>query len=247
MSFIDYFVVLFVLLVFLIIVIRIPFSLFAPFSDRIEVCLWAKTDKRPHDVCGTLGVHEEACAEQVHGARTVIIRDAADRVAGADGLATDRPGLALSVRFADCQSFIVFAPSKNVIGVLHAGWRGLIAGAIPEFFASLKRAWKIDPQDTWIAAGPSLCQKCAEFSDPGRELPSIPSKLINGKQVDLRGAADAQLMALGLPPHHFERLPDCTCCIPGTYWTYRGGDRETVKEGGTNVLGCALLNRKEKK
>ncbi|MDD5103054.1 MAG: polyphenol oxidase family protein [Candidatus Peribacteraceae bacterium] len=223
-----------------------PFSLFTPFSDRIKVVQWAKEDARPHDVCGVLGVKEEAYAEQVHGTKISIARDAIRYAPGADGLITDQSGLALSVRFADCQSFVVYAPEHHVLGVLHAGWRGLIAGAIRAFFATLKNEWKIDPKDTWVAAGPSLCQKCAGFSDPERELPSIPPEFINGNQADLRGAADAQLFTLGLPRDHFERSPDCTCCAPQTYWTYRGGDREAVKRGWTNVLGCVLLDRNER-
>gem|GEM_PF-382517 len=235
--------------------LRAPFSLFAPFSNRIEVVLWTKADARPHacvpktpatpacrhDVAGVLGANEEACAEQVHGAKTLVVRDAVQYAPGADGLVTDRIGLALSVRFADCQSFVVYAPSQHVIGVLHAGWRGLNAGAIRAFFETFKREWNINPKNTWVAAGPSLCRKCAAFSDPERELPTIPSAFIAGKNVDLRGAADAQLFALGLPPDHLERSPDCTYCNPGNYWTYRGGDREEVKTGQTNRLGCVLL------
>lgn len=232
--------------------IRSPFPLFGPFSDQIEVVLWTKADRRPHDVCGTLEVSEEANAEQVHGNVTTVVRTAMQYAPGADGLLTDRIGLALSVRTADCQSFVVYAPSTNVIGVLHAGWRGLAlyrseatgaglnAGAIPHFFETLRREWHIDPKDTWVAAGPSLCQKCAGFSDPERELPTVPSRFINGKHVDLRGAADAQLFTLGLPQAQFERSPDCTCCSPKTYWTYRGGDREEVKKGQRNLLACVL-------
>jgi len=220
--------------------IRSPFSLFGQFSDRINIALWAKADSRPHDVCGVLGVKEEAYAEQVHGAKTSIVRDAIRYAPGADGLLTDRVGLALSVRWADCQSFVVYAPQRHVVGVLHAGWRGLNAGAIPSFFETLKGEWDIDTEETYVAAGPSLCQRCAGFSDPKRELPAIPSQCVSGKHVDLRGAADAQLFALGLPRDHFERSPDCTCCNPGSYWTYRGGDREAVKLGERNLLAAVL-------
>lgn len=220
--------------------IRSPFAIFAPFADRIEVILWNKDDPRPHDVAGSLKVKEEAYAEQVHGAKTLVVRDAVAYVPGADGLLTDRAGLALSVRFADCQSFVVYAPSRHVAGVLHAGWRGLVSGAIPEFFATLEREWRIRPEETFVAAGPSLCRKCAGFSDPKRELPTIPPAFIAGNNVDLRGAADAQLLALGLPRHHLERSPGCTCCHPETYWTYRGSHREAVKRGERNLLACVL-------
>ena len=220
-----------------------PFLIFAPLADRFAVALWSKADYRPHDVCGAFGVKEEAYAEHVHGNRTAVVRDAVQYAPGADGLLTDRPGLALSTRWADCQSFVVYAPKRNVLGVLHAGWRGLVTGAIPEFFASMKREWNIDPEDTFVATGPSLCQKCAGFSDPWRELPTIPQQFINGKNADLRGAADAQLFALGLPHDHLERMPDCTCCRHEKYWTYRGGDRDAVKRGQTNLLAAVLRSQ----
>jgi copper oxidase (laccase) domain-containing protein len=60
-----------------------------------------------------------------------------NRTEEADGMITDVPGLALNLRVADCQSFVIFSPKKNVLGLLHVGWRGLISGAIPEFFAVL--------------------------------------------------------------------------------------------------------------
>lgn len=215
-------------------------AIFAPFADCLQVALWSKADLRPYDVIGALGARAEAFAEQVHGAHTSIVREAVRYAPGADGLLTDVPGLALCVRWADCQSFIVFAPERNVLGTLHAGWRGLNAGAIPRFFQVLKQEWNIDPAETFVAAGPSLCLKCAGFTDPVRELPNIPSAFIQGKHADLRGAADAQLLELGVPPDHLERHPDCTCCHAETYWTYRGGDRDTVKKGHTNLLACAL-------
>ncbi len=224
-----------------------PFTIFKPFRDRLAVAICNKHDPQPHDVCGVLDVKEEASAEQVHGAKTVIVRSAISHVPGADGLITDQSGLALSVRWADCQTFVVYAPEKNVLGVLHAGWRGLNAEAIPTFFAALKKEWDIEPQDTYIAAGPSLCTQCAQFSDPARELTTIDPMFFHERHVDLRGAADAQFFALGLPHDHLERSPECTSCTSGIYWTFRGGDREAVKRGGTNVLGCVLLDRNERK
>jgi len=220
--------------------IKEPFVLFATFANRISVTLWNRADLQPHDVCGSLNIPEEAFAEQVHCIKTSIVRNAIRYAPGADGLATDKPGLALSVRWADCQSFIVYAPERNVVGTLHAGWRGLNAGAIPQFFQVMKQEWNIAPEEILVAAGPSLCQKCSEFTDPKRELPNVPSEFIRGKNADLRGAADAQLLTLGVLPKHLERHPDCTCCHAEKYWTYRGGDREAVKSGERNLLACVL-------
>ena len=120
------------------------------------------------------------------------------------------------------------------------GWRGLIAGAIPEFFRVLKKEWGIDPSQTFVGAGPSLCKRCAEFTNPARELPSLSPQFVEKRHVDLQGAADAEFIALGVPENAIERSPDCTCCHPEKYWTYRGGDREAVKNGQTNMLVCLL-------
>jgi copper oxidase (laccase) domain-containing protein len=198
----------------------------------LAVTFYTKADEIPE----IEGVH----LDQVHGNRTVIVRAPSNRTEEADGMITDVPGLALNLRVADCQSFVIFSPKKNVLGLLHVGWRGLISGAIPEFFAVLTNNVDMSPADVFIGAGPSLCQKCADFTDPIKELPGIPERFISGKHADLQAAATEEFLSLGVRPEHFERHPDCTRCHPEKYWTYRGGDREAVKNGRTNMLSCLL-------
>lgn len=178
--------------------------------------------------------------KQVHGKRVMRVDHEIKKTEEADGMITDVPGLLLCVRWADCQNFVVYEPKKKVVGVMHVGWRGLIKGIIPEFFAVLKHEWNIDASDTFVGAGASLCQKCADFSDPASELPSIDPKYIKNRTVDLQRIAIDQLLSLGVKPDHFERTSDCTRCMPETYWTYRGGHREEVKNGYTNVLAAMV-------
>lgn len=231
--------------------IQSPFLFLRPFADRIAVSIFIKEDDIRSDAAAakTLGMKDAAGLNQAHGKRTVVVRGPSfdglrmtarsqdlNRSQEADGMLTDAPDLLLCTRWADCQNFVMFAPTQNVCGVLHVGWRGLIAGAIPEFFTVLKGEWGIAPGETLVAAGPSICKQCAEFSDPARELPNISTEFINGKFADLQGAATAQFLELGVSPEHFERHPDCTRCNPQTYWTYRGGDRDMVKTGHSNML-----------
>ncbi len=221
-----------------------PFQLLKPFEEQLSVAFFTKSDDIPDDQTAARAINASKAAGlwQKHGNHTVIVREPSNRTEQADGMITDAPDLALCLRVADCQSFVIFEPQKNIVGLLHAGWRGLIAGAIPEFFTVLKKEFGIDPSETFIGAGPSLCQKCADFTDPARELPSISKEFIHGKTVDLQGAATAQMIELGVQPDHLERHPDCTRCHPELYWTYRGGDREKVMEGHTNMLGVSLTN-----
>ena len=147
---------------------------------------------------------------------------------------TDQKNLVLTVRTADCQPFVVYIPEKNILGVIHAGWRGLIAGVIPNFFVTSG----IEPREALVAAGPSLCKACAVFEHPEAEISAIGSEFIDGQNVDLQGAAEAQLFELGVKKNNFKRHPDCTYCKKETYWTYRGGDKEAVLDGYTNVMAC---------
>jgi polyphenol oxidase len=182
---------------------------------------------------------------QVHGSKTIIACAPTDlsavALAKADGVLTDTPKLDLIVRAADCQNFAIFVPEKNIIGVLHSGWKGLVAGAIPEFFRTLEHEFHVKSSDVFVAAGPSLCSSCAEFSDPISELPGIDQKHFSGRLVDLHSIADQQLLDAGVPATHLERHPDCTLCKNDVYLSYRGSDKEHVKAGLSNFLVCSLL------
>ncbi|MDB4978865.1 MAG: hypothetical protein JWM56_1051 [Candidatus Peribacteria bacterium] len=220
-----------------------PFALFEPFQDRLETCILSKADaiQADADILKALQIENLASLHQIHGNTAVFVRAPTSRTLQADGLMTDAKNLTLTIRAADCQNFVVYAPGKNIIGLIHAGWRGLIAGIIPSYFQKLKDECGVEIEDTFIGAGPSLCQNCAEFSDPATELPGIPEKFINGRTADLRAFATYQLIAFGMNPEQFERYQACPRCDPKTWWTYRGGDREDVMKGRTNVLACRLV------
>ena len=69
--------------------------------------------------------------DQVHGGSLAVIEappKTRGRIAGCDALLTRQPGVALLVRTADCLPLVIADPSRGVVGIVHAGWRGLAAG-----------------------------------------------------------------------------------------------------------------------
>lgn len=222
-----------------------PFPIFDQFSGRLVTCIFTKDDDVQSDqqALDLIGNDKLPMASlwQIHGNKTVIVSEPTERTIQADGLITNKPNLILSVRFADCQNILVYDPNKKILGLLHVGWRGLIAYAIAEFFKKLKQEFNSDSGDVFVAAGPSLCQKCSRFSDPAKELPDIDPSFFDDHFVDLRGIAEKQLWEAGIKSDHFERHPDCTCCNPEVYWTYRGEHREKVKNGKSNMLACSII------
>lgn len=219
-----------------------PFSLLLPYEDELQTALLVKEDNvaSDADITRVTGAQSVVSLHQMHGRNVVRVDVPSSRTLQADGLITDQARLTLTIRFADCQGFIVYAPQKRVLGLLHVGWRGLIAGAIPSFFKVLKKEWGVNGSEAIVCAGPSLCTTCAGFTDPHKEVPAL-APYFHEKNVNLIAAADAQLESAGVCAANIERIADCTRCMPEKYWSYRGGDLEDVKRGFVNCFAATLL------
>jgi polyphenol oxidase len=66
---------------------------------------------------------------QVHGAR-VVIADTVERGVQADASYTASSGVVCAVKIADCMPVLIADAAGTVVGIAHAGWRGLAAGVI---------------------------------------------------------------------------------------------------------------------
>lgn len=115
--------------------------------------------------------------DQVHGS-DVIVATASnlDDVRGAtgDSLVTSEASLVLTVQTADCLP-AVFHSAEGVIGVAHAGWRGMASGVI-ERTADVMRS--LGATEIIIEAGPSIGPECYEFSEV--DLAQLATRFGNG-------------------------------------------------------------------
>lgn len=223
-----------------------PFEIFRPFSADLDVRMLTKEDnvKTDGETRRALDADVLATVDQPHGANVVIVEEEPDHDRAADGMVTDIEGVTLAARMADCQVIVAYDPGMKTIGVVHVGWRGLLAGAIPALLSKMSIAFKSGPSDLYVAAGPSLCMKCAEFTDPATELPGIDPTFFEGRNADLQGIADAQLLELGVKPERLERHPDCPRCKPDVYWSYRA-DKTGGLKGYRNVVAITLKRHEE--
>jgi polyphenol oxidase len=88
-------------------------------------------------VCEQLGLPAEpAWLEQVHGTGVTELEGEEPRNA-ADAVFTRRPGRVCAVQVADCMPVLFAARDASVVGVAHAGWRGLAAGVLEATVARL--------------------------------------------------------------------------------------------------------------
>ena len=145
---------------------------------------------------------------QVHG-RDVVLVDGgnADAMRGsppqADAAVTRTPGVVLSVRTADCLPVLVADREGSVVGVAHAGWRGLAAGVLDAAVSALR----VPAQDiaAWIGPGigPAAFEVGADVRDAYCDADALCARhfaaLREGKWLaDLAGLARHRLTALGV-------------------------------------------------
>jgi hypothetical protein len=109
-----------------------------------------------------------ASLTQVHGARVVRVPGDASGATGTgtwatgDGLMTDCPDLALTVKVADCVPILLADRRTGAVAAVHAGWRGTAAAIASAAVRDLERAYGSRPADLLAAIGPSIGPCCCE-------------------------------------------------------------------------------------
>jgi YfiH family protein len=144
-----------------------------------------------------------------------------------DGLWSDEPGRAMLLLTADCLP-IAIARSNGVrpaVEILHAGWRGLLAGII----AAGVRA--LGARNLAAAIGPSIGPCCYEV---GEEV-AVPFREAFGEDVardgtlDLWTSAERALRAAGV--ERVDRCNLCTACDAGRFFSHRRDHGRTGRQG----------------
>lgn len=183
-----------------------------------------------------LGISTIAFARQVHG-KTVLHAKGGEAypLGEADGLVTDRPGVGLLIKTADCQSVILAAPRHGVVANLHAGWRGQVADIASAGVKMLKDKFNLPPHEIHAAVGPSLGPCCAEFVNWRAELPpDFQPHMAGPDHFDLWAVTAMQLERAGLDPARVEFARQCTKCGQG-FFSYRR-DKTTGRFGSLVAL-----------
>jgi YfiH family protein len=161
---------------------------------------------------------------QVHGCRVVRVAQPGDGVgAEADAAVSRAPGVALAVLTADCAP-VALVSAEGVIGVAHAGWRGLLAGVVE---AAVDAMRDLGASGVGAALGPCIHPECYPFgvADLDRVAarlgPGVRASTRDGRPaLDLPAAVLASLDRAGA-----ELVADagvCTACSPD-HWSWRAG------------------------
>lgn len=167
---------------------------------------------------------------QVHQDRVLVIEEggatelsSARGDSGYDALATNRSGLAISIKTADCVPVLLVDTVRKVVGAVHAGWRGTALGVAAKTVETFRRRFGSSPGDISAVLGPAIGPCCYQvdrtvfdaFSGDDRNrdffLPAGAGKW----QLDLARLNACQLEAAGLARARIHSAGICTACQGG--------------------------------
>jgi YfiH family protein len=165
------------------------------------------------------GKHQRVWVHQVHG-RDCVRAGSGNGHEKADALVSDDPGLLLSVRTADCVAILLARTDGHRVAVVHAGWRGLVAGVIGHAVSR----FGVPPSDLIAAIGPAIS---ATHFEVGEEVAAAFDdahvvRRPGGKpHVDLPATAAWQLRVAGLDESRIDRGDWCTYRDRDLFFSHR--------------------------
>ena len=140
-----------------------------------------------------------------------------------DGFITNKENIGLCIRVADCVPLFFHDVDRNIVGIVHAGWRGIVKGIIEKCIDCIKRL-NLEKNKILFYIGPHICKKCYEFRNK-----EIGKKFIYGYRngyLSLKDEIKMRLLIKGLPEENIKSSKFCTYHNNDEFFSYRRGDKE---------------------
>lgn len=157
----------------------------------------------------------------------------------ADAVITARKNFLIGVLVADCVPILLYDKEKEIIGAVHAGWRGTAKRILPDTITMMRERFRSSPENIIVAIGPSIKQCCYEVGDEVRE--SILDATGEGDYyinkdgssfVDIALANKLQALNADVLPENIWLSGECTFCNPDKYHSYRYSKENAGRQGG---------------
>lgn len=175
---------------------------------------------------------------QKHTDKILIIESSLEpRIA--DAVITREKGILIGVQVADCVPVLFHERNRDVIGAVHAGWRGTAAGILRKALEEVLIRYRGSVENLFVSMGPSIGRCCYQVDyDVFRAVSAATGdgnyhEKRGGKYLlDLPAANKCQAMLLGIPSQNIETLNLCTHCNPELFHSFRYAKGVTGRQGG---------------
>lgn len=137
---------------------------------------------------------------------------------GIDALVTNIPGICIGVTTADCVPIFLYDITKQVVAVVHAGWRGTSAKISAKIIQLMQSDYGCNPENIQAVIGPSISVNAYQvgeelhqaFEEAGFPVDEIFNCNDTGLYLDLWKANEILLLREGLKANHITVSGPCT-------------------------------------
>ena len=203
-----------------------------------------------HLVSKCLGIRPNSLisAYQVHGADVVTVEKPWGRnnTPKADGMVTNRKGIALGILTADCAPVLFADQTQGIIGACHAGWRGALDGVIQSTVLAME-ALGARPDRIRAVIGPCIAQRSyqvkLDFLDQFLDSdPEFARYFVKDDKAhlrfDLSGLIELMLKRSGII--FSETIEQDNCTATETLYSYRRTKLAGGSDYGRSISAIVL-------
>lgn len=158
--------------------------------------------------------------KQSHSSKVAVVTRS-NEISNADALVTKSQDIAIGVKTADCVPIMLYDTTSEIVGVIHAGWKGLINEVIENTIQSMidNRA---DVRNIKVVIGPSIGPCCYPIFGDRKSL--FEQKFKNNSDqifvekkgninLDLQACSRIELQRLGVLSRNIDMSYfECTAC-----------------------------------
>lgn len=200
------------------------------------------------DMKKALGLHNVRIVtmDQCHGDDIIDVTEPSKEAGIGDAMVTSLPGLFLGVLTADCTPILFWSATRRtrLTAVVHAGWRGTLAGLVAKMVAHIEKHYGVEPTALHCALGPTIDGCCYEVGDDvagplttkwGATAARATRMVKDHIHVDLRQLNAALLEAAGVPGQQITRVGPCTACTPAEFFSHRRATKAGTLQTGRQM------------
>lgn len=172
-----------------------------------------------------------------------VKREIGRSIPDTDGLITDRDGIALVTRFADCTPVILYDPIKKVHGNIHSGWKGTLEEISKNGIAIMRDNYGSNVEDILVIIGPTIGRKDFEveidvmvkFKEKFKSYGDIIEKKTEKKYlIDLQKINHIMMIRSGILEENIYTI-DLSTYSNNIFHSYR---RDREKYGLMGLITC---------
>jgi len=208
------------------------------FADK-PVCPENEKNREQFFVKCGIGSENVVNAGLVNGNNVEIVTDVSKkRILNTDGLVTGKKGIYLSLTVADCIPVYFYDEKNAIVGLAHAGWRGVIGGVVKNMVAKMQFLGS-EAKNIQVQFGPSINQCHFEIKEDILDRFAGYEKYVAKKEgkihVNLKGILFYQLSICGIRKENVFNDLECTFCHK-RYFSFRR-DKPSITEAMVAIIG----------